>query len=204
MSVSTVGAAELTTLSVIDGRVYFTNELGSLVLTNGEQAVAEVGKKPVPIAGFIANNILQWAFYYPAVLNPADLSLTSDEQSALAESLAAYQSGDLLGALAKYPAGREPGSDYERVYYAALLLSVGQVDQAENRLNGITAGDPATRPHRLAAALRQLISAVKRQVNPSPLVPETSTELLAGSYYEQSRAVRGRLKSGAPGGRSRA
>jgi outer membrane receptor protein involved in Fe transport/Flp pilus assembly protein TadD len=189
LSVSTLSAAELTTLSVIDGRVSFTNELGSLVLTNGEQAVAEVGKAPVRTAGFIANNLLQWAFYYPAVLDPNDLSLTANEQSALAESLAAYRSGDLIGALAKYPKGREPGSDYERIYYAALLLSVGEVDASEKAMSGITAADPSARPQRLAAALRQLISAVKRQANPSPLAPETATELLAGSYYEQSRAV---------------
>jgi len=42
------------------------------------------------------------------------------------ESITAYRAGDLLAALAKYPASRQPGSDAERVYYAALLLSVGQ------------------------------------------------------------------------------
>ena len=100
-----------TTLSVIDGKVRFGNEQGALLLTNGQQAVVEPGKAPVRTAGFIANNVLQWCFYYPAVMDPADLSLTSEEQKILGESLSAYRSGDLLAALAKYPAGRQPGSD---------------------------------------------------------------------------------------------
>src|SRR5207244_1165726 len=115
------------TLSVVDGKVRFSNEQAALVLTNGEQAVAEPGKAPVRTAGFVVNNVLQWSFYYPAVLDLADLPLTSDEQNALRDSLDAYRSGDVLVALSKYPDGRSPGSDAEKVYYAALLLSVGEV-----------------------------------------------------------------------------
>src|SRR6185437_16881595 len=121
-----VDDADRTTLSVIDGKVRFGNEQATLVLTNGEQAIAEVGQAPARTAGFVANNILQWCFYYPAVLDPADLTLSSDEQNALAGSLEAYRSGDLLAALAKYPSDRQPTSDAERVYYASLLLSVGE------------------------------------------------------------------------------
>src|SRR5207249_4917909 len=42
---------------------------------------------------------------------------------------------------------------------------------------------------RLAAALRLLIAAVKRQPNPSTFDPELSSEFLAASYFEQSRAL---------------
>ena len=108
---------ERTTLSVIDGKVRFGNEQAMLLLTNGQQAVVEPGKAPVRTAGFIANNVLQWCFYYPAVIDPDDLPFTPEEQKILGESLQAYRSGDLLVALAKYPAGRLPGSDAERVYY---------------------------------------------------------------------------------------
>ena len=106
-----VDDTDRTTLSVIDGKVRFGNEQAMLLLTNGQQAVAEPGKAPVRTAGFIANNVLQWCFYYPAVIDPADLPFTSDEQKILARSLDAYRSGDLLAALAQYPAGRQPGSD---------------------------------------------------------------------------------------------
>jgi Tfp pilus assembly protein PilF len=188
LAVTGADGTEHTTLSVIDGKVQFGNEQATILVTNGEQAVTEPGQAPVRTAGFVANNVLQWCFYYPAVLDLADLPLTPEEQQTLAESVFAYRAGDLLAALAKYPDSRQPGSDAERVYYAALLLSVGQIEKAESALSAVGVSD---RPQRLAAALRQLISAVKRQPGPSPFSPQLATEFLADSYYEQSRAVRG-------------
>ena len=46
-------------------------------------------------AGFIANNLLQWCFYYPAVLDPADLAFAPEEQKILGNSLQAYHRGDI-------------------------------------------------------------------------------------------------------------
>jgi Tfp pilus assembly protein PilF len=185
-----VNDTDRTTLSVIDGRVKFGNAQATLLLTNGQQAVVELGKAPVRTAGFIANNILQWGFYYPAILDLEDLPFTPEEQKILGESLTAYRAGDLLAALAKYPAGRQPDTDAEIVYYGALLLSVGQVEQTESALAKLSGTKDSERPQRLAAALRQLIAAVKRQTNSSTVNPQSATEFLADSYYEQSRALR--------------
>jgi len=185
-----VDDTDRTTLSVIDGKVQFGNEHATLVLTNGQQAVADLGKAPVQTTGFIANNVLQWCFYYPAVLDVADLPLTPDERKILGHSLDAYNAGDLPSALAQYPAGRQPDSDTERVYYAALLLSVGQVKKTEAALASLPSAVASERSQRLATALRQLISAVKRQPNSSTVHPQLASEFLASSYYEQSRAIR--------------
>jgi outer membrane receptor protein involved in Fe transport len=187
----TADEADHTTLSVIDGKVRFGNEQATLLLTNGQQAVAEPGQAPVRTAGFIANNLLQWCFYYPAVIDPNDLPFTSEEQKILGGSLQAYRSGDLLAALAQYPAGRRPGSDAERAYYAGLLLGVGQVEQAEAMLASLSTTDAASRPQRVARALRRLMAAVKRQPDAAGFRPQLATEYLADSYYEQSRAVPG-------------
>ncbi len=184
-----VNAADRTTLSVIDGKVRFGNEQAMLVLTNGQQDFADVGNPPVRTPGFIANNILQWCFYYPAVLDPGDLALTQSEQAALKESLDAYRLGDLLAALAKYPGSKQSASESERIYHAALLLSVGQVEEAEKLLSLLPGADISDRSKRLAGAIRQLISAVKRQSNSSIANPQFATEFLSQSYYEQSRAI---------------
>ncbi|MGA2786556.1 MAG: FecR domain-containing protein, partial [Verrucomicrobiota bacterium] len=189
--VVTADETEHTTLSVIDGKVRFGNEQATLLLTNGQQAVVEPGQAPVRTTGFIANNILQWCFYYPAVIAPADLPFTPEEHQILGESLQAYRSGDLLSALAKYPAGRQPGSDAERVYYAGLLLGVGQVEPAGAMLASLSDTNASSRPQRIAAALRQLIAAVKRQPGMAAVHPQLATEFLADSYYEQSRAIPG-------------
>ena len=184
-----VNDADRTTLSVIDGKVKFGNEQAMLLVTNGQQAFVDLGNPPLRTAGFIANNILQWCFYYPAVLDPGDLALTQKEQAVLKESLDAYRTGDLLLSLTKCPAARQTDSDGERIYRAALLLSVGQVEEAEALLSSLSTGDISGRSERLAGAIRQLISAVKRQSSPSIPNPQFATEFLSQSYYEQSRAI---------------
>jgi Tfp pilus assembly protein PilF len=179
---------ERTTLSVIDGRVQFSNGQGALVLTNSQQAMAEPGKAPARTAGFIVNNILQWCFYYPAVLDLEELRLSADEEQALIESLTAYRAGDLLRALAQYPSERHAVSAAERLYHAALLLSVGEAEKTETALAALRADSQSELTERLALSLRTLVAAVKRQPNPPTLHPQLTTELLAASYYEQSRA----------------
>ena len=185
-----VNDADTTTLSVVDGKVKFGNEQATLALTNGQQAIAELGQAPVRTAGFIANNLLQWCFYYPAVLDPDELPLTTEETNRLADSLAAYRSGDLLAALSEYPTNLTLTSDGERVYRAALLLSVGQVTPCEDVLANLSETNSTAQSQRLATALRQLIAAVKRQPSVLTGPPQLASELLSQSYFEQSRGVR--------------
>ena len=195
VEIDTSGPVERTRLSVIDGRVQFYNEHGSQDLTNNQESMAEVGQAPSPPVGFIANNRLQWCFYYPGILDLQDLSLAPAEEAALAESLRAYRQGDLLAAL-RLATGQPLGSDAARLYFAALLLSVGRVADTEAALSALPSVPPTDRIPRLAAALRLLIAAVKRDPNastfnpPPATAPPLSTELLAASYYEQSLAVR--------------
>jgi Tfp pilus assembly protein PilF len=179
---------EKTTVSVIDGTVKFGNELGTLLVTNGQQAVVIPGKSPVRSAGFIVNDVLQWVFYYPAVLDLNDLQFTVAEKHLLHESLAAYQAGNLPEALKRFPA-QSPDSPPVNIYHAALLLSVGNVGDAQTILASLP--NKVEPEQRLTAALRRLISAVKQQPDGSQLEPQLPSELLADSYFEQSRAVRG-------------
>ena len=88
------------------------------------------------------------------MLDLRDLPLTPAEEQALADSLVAYRKGDLLAALANYPAARPPGSEAEQVYHAALLLAVGQVDKTQSLLAALPAADADGRIPRLAGALR--------------------------------------------------
>lgn len=172
--------------SVIDGKVSLTNQLGTLLLTNGQQGAVQLAKAPFKTSGFIANNLLQWCFYYPGVLDLADLSLSQAEQKSLEKSLAAYRSGDLLGALANFTKLTATGSDNFCIYHAALLLSVGQVKQTESELDLISAKHPTDRVQHLINGLRTLIASVKRQPKPTSTGLALPTELLAASYYEQS------------------
>jgi hypothetical protein len=167
-----------TVLTLLDGEVSLSNPQGELVLKSGEQATVQPGQAPAKTAVIEAINIIQWALYYPAIVDLADLRLTDAEQQALSGSLAAYRAGELLKAVAAYPEGRQPGSADEKIYFAGLLLSVGRVDQAEAAIIGLDSS--------LADAVRQLIAAVKNQVYTRRAPPETATEWMAESYHRQS------------------
>ncbi len=174
-----------TTLALIDGTVELSNDLGRLELASGEQGIVEPGRPPTKTALLNAVNVIQWCLYYPAILDPAELGLAESERSLLRDSLAEYQAGDLLQALARYPEGRQPRSEAERLYVAGLLLSVGQVEKCEALLPGDF--------HRSGAdALRLLIAAVKFEQRPQGLATQDhatgASLLLAESYYAQSRA----------------
>ena len=121
-----------TTLAVVDGSVGLTNADGALLLTNGEQGFVEPGKAPTRTTGFIANNLLQWCFYYPAVLDLNDLPLTAAEQNDLAASLSAYRTGDL------------PGTPGRAHVFEATPLKVGDLLYLCTSVNVVTALDPDT------------------------------------------------------------
>ena len=119
-----VAANGETTLTVLEGEVSLSNAQGELNFARGEQGIVSPGQAPRKTAVVNAINVIQWCLYYPAVFDPPDIA-------GIGESLAAFRRGDLLRALELYPPDREPTSDPERAYLASLLLSVGQVDEAQ-------------------------------------------------------------------------
>lgn len=184
---------ESTEVSVLDGLVELTgtNWVGAVPVSKFRVATVTGSQAPVPRPLIDAVNVIQWCLFYPTVLDVEELPLDAAEREALGASLRAHRNGDLLAALRSYPEGREPRSDVERVYRAALGLTVGQVEEAERRLAEVTGQRPETNPLtvRLANALRKQIAAVKSQTVSSMLTPypSTATEWLAESYYRQSR-----------------
>lgn len=181
-----------TTLAVLEGEAELSNAAGSVIIGPGEQGTATLGQKPTKTAILETTRLVQWCLYYPGVLNLDDLPLNAEATTTLAASLEAYRSGDLLAAVAAYPGNRTPASDHEKVYAAALLLAIGQSAQAEAHLNGLTKRNAINAPvHKLADALRLVITTVSSGTNPPPdharsSAPLTSTELLARSYAEQA------------------
>jgi len=166
-------------LTVLDGEVLVTNEVGKVVLTNYERGLVAIGSAPRKTAVLEATkDLIQWSLYYPGVINADELS--SEEQRVLADSLNAYRQGDLLQAMALYPWARPPGSGPETVYRAALLLTVGQVEKASAMLEPLNSFP-------LAQALQQLIAAVKFETRTRTHSPQLSSEWVAESYYRQSR-----------------
>ena len=168
-------------IQVLEGSVELNNRQGSLQLAAGEAGEAAPGQAPRRTAVIEANNILKWALYYPAVLEAGDLGMTDAETRAVADSLAAYRTGDLLGAVRKYPE-RAPAGTGGKLYRAGLLMSVGRVDEAMATMTGI----PGTQPGR--RALDRMLAAVLRQAAGDWPVETigTASEAMAESYFQQS------------------
>ncbi len=177
-----VGAGGKTFYQVLEGSVEVSNAHGRVLINAGEAAEASPGSIPRRTAVLEAKNILQWALYYPAVLDPGELQAGMSGQgdstaSTASTAMQAYEEGDLLAAL-KWPRGSHLDLD------AAILLAVGRVDEVQAILKKIPASSPMRR------ALEKVIAAVKFEVQPSwPLESiQTASEAMAESYYQQSRS----------------
>lgn len=173
-----------TELALLDGQVALKNDHGSIEMQSGEKAVVEKDKAPQKSPLLNAINVIQWTLYYPAILDTDELALGDDAKQALSASLSAYGNGDLVQALAQYPSGRDPASESERVYKAALLLAIGNVDEAQSLL-GQSFQD--ARAAGLADALKEMIAAVKGQTWNRTTPRTLATEWMAGSYQAQSQ-----------------
>ncbi len=165
---------------VLEGRVKLENASGQLLLESGQAGEAIPGQAPRRTAVIEAKNLLQWALYYPAVLDPNDLGMAG----AASPSLAAYRKGNLLGALQYLPV-EAPGDADRRIYSAGVLLAVGRLDESRQLLSGIPQNHPGRR------ALDRMIAAVRFQKADEWRLDEitTASEAMAESYYLQSRAT---------------
>ncbi|HAV62857.1 MAG TPA: hypothetical protein DCY13_10885, partial [Verrucomicrobiales bacterium] len=175
-----VAGTGATTISMFEGEVALSSPLGELGLRSGEQAVIETESAPRRTAVIVGQQLIQWALYYPAILRPEDV-FGDQPPAILKESLAAYRSGDLHLALQRSPAFESVSNDAERTYLAALLLSVGQVEQSRTLLGNSTS--------RIAAArgVQLLIDTVTNVDGQPKTDPSTATEWLAVSYHLQSQ-----------------
>lgn len=178
-----VGAGGRTFVQVLEGQVEMSNGAGRLALVSGEAGEAAPGQAPRRTAVIEARNILQWALYYPAVVDLDELGLAPAANTPLAASVAAYRSGDVLGALELLPT-QPPANATESVYTAAVLLAVGRLDEAGALLAPLPPDEPGVR------ALGRVIAAVKAQAVPEVAFSDlrTASDAIAESYYLQSRA----------------
>lgn len=170
--------ATVTSLTLLDGAVELNSEGKSLNLRSGDQADLASGQPARVSRAVLVERQIQWALYYPAVVDEADLPLTAEDRTQLGTTLEAYRRGNILQALGEFPAGViSPGG---RTLQAALQLGVGQVAEAEAALQEVP--DSAA-----ARAMRELIATVIGTAAPQASAPpNTASEWLARSYQLQA------------------
>ena len=184
-----------THLALIDGVVALNTSEGQIALERGEDLQLQPGQPPQKTALVNAAAAIQWALYYPAVLNPDDLQLTTAETQELRKVLTNYGVGDLLAALAAWPAAAPMTNAGAACFRAQLELAVGRVAEAERLLVRLPDDTP------VVVALRELISVVRgdelERRSPARRVDDvesvraggrrSASELLAHSYALQAR-----------------
>ena len=146
------GADGRTRLGVVDGEVELKAGSEQVRINSGQEALV-TPDRPVKVTAVLpVAGLMQWSFYYPAIVNPADLALTPGERMALAKSLADYTAGDLAGAAAGATNVPVAPSAAVQTYLAALKLGAGDVESAEALLPAEGAA---------GMAVRELIAAVR-------------------------------------------
>jgi tetratricopeptide (TPR) repeat protein len=174
-------------LVLYDGEVELVDAAGNReTLVSGDIATAGPGQPPRKTAALTAGDwsAVQWVLHYPAILDPAEVPWDEPRPAAIELSWQRYLEGDLPGALAAYPDDRLPSSPAERLFLAALLLSVGSVAEAEGWLAEAT-HDPGIAE--LAAAHQRLIEIIRRGPQfPLPAGENIREELTATSLMAES------------------
>ena len=179
---------------VFEGVVAATNPQGELRLASGEGATAAAGEAPQPRIIVRPRDAVQWALYYPpifAALGGRGMTAPPGLPPALAEAADLANRGDVNGALEVLD--RVPEAERDAQYYtfrAALLLSVGRVDDARAAIDRALAVDPNAG---LAYAQRSIIELVQNEQEQAladaeravELSPEASAPKIALSYAQQ-------------------
>ena len=152
-----------TTITMIEGIVAASNELGSVTVGAGEQAFVEPGKAPVRRIVVRPKDAVAWALYYPPVVGGSDAQR-------------------LKGA----------GQAGQDLAHAADLLAAGQVAQARSLVDGVLAATPED-PTALAlfsviaTAAGDRDEAMRRAERARASDPSSPAAALALSFAAQAR-----------------
>jgi tetratricopeptide (TPR) repeat protein len=180
-------------VTVFEGIVKAANDQGEVRLASGEAAVAAAGQAPEKRIVVHPRDAVQWALYYPPILAAVGGQAgAADLPPALAEAMRRANAGDLEGAFAVLDAVPEGARDAEyQVYRAALLLSVGQVDEARSAIDEALVRDPNSGS---AYAQRAIIEVVQNRKEDAlatarravELSPKATAPKIALSYAQQA------------------
>ena len=130
---------------VFDGTVKAANVQGQLKIAAGQAAEARKNQAPKPVKLIIKpEDAVQWALYYPPLVDITYFQNTVSNPL-LRNAAQAYQKGridEALSLLDKLPAEQQNSNYY--LLRAALLLSVGQVDEARQAIETLLGQKPGS------------------------------------------------------------
>ena len=186
--------ADRALITIFEGKVLASNQVGSLILTDGQSAVAERGRAPVLRTVVHPRDAVQWALYYPPVLyfRPGEFPAAPGWEGMARNSIESYAKGDFQAA---FDAIKGAPNDIREprffAYRASLLLAVGRVDEASRDIERALSLNPK---YVDALALQAIIAVVQNDKDRALKAaraaveagPKSASALMALSYAEQA------------------
>jgi tetratricopeptide (TPR) repeat protein len=177
-----------------EGRVFARNEYGRLILSDKGAAIALESEAPKREVLVNPMDAVQWALFYPNLINPEFEEQISDEADLqrLRTFVDLYRQGKFTEALTALNNGSARGQTPQFFSYrAGLLLSVGRVNEAKADIEKALQIDSSFSD---AFALQAVISVVQNDKEQAltwashavKLNPTSSTARLALSYAQQA------------------
>lgn len=183
---------------VLEGRVRAHNARGEVFVDGGQRAESRQGEAPWVETVVDPMDAVQWALYYPAVIDLDGARLQAGKldpgaRQSLERSIEAYRQGDLAAAftaLAELPAIQQDTDLL--IYRASLYLQVGRIDAARGDLEAVREKQPRDAQ---ALALLSVISTVRNERQTALSLaeqavladPQAAAAHLALSYARQAR-----------------
>ncbi len=181
-----------TNVWVLEGTVRVENTLGKLLLDDGEAAVAQEGEAPKRQIDIKPRDAVQWALYYPPLLDVSVGAVTGPNQNILRGALTQYKKGDIRGALDQLNTIPLEKRDPQFLgIRSGLLLSVGQIDKAKMDIGEVLRQNP---DDSTALALQAIVALVNNKKEDALQLanqsvassPQSSVEHVALSYAQQA------------------
>ncbi|HEX3410086.1 MAG TPA: FecR family protein, partial [Stellaceae bacterium] len=167
-------ARRLAEIGVIDGRVGVENAQGRLSLAPGEAAIAQPGQPPHRIE-IRPRDQVRWAIYYPPAMWELPTAGAPIEPRVYA-AWQAWRASDLPAAVRQLNAisSTEGFNAVSLDYLAAILISLGRVDEASGLLDRSMRLDPASAR---APALRAIVDVARNQAQEAAKAAEAAVAL---------------------------
>ena len=183
-------------IAVYEGQVVADNDVGSIALASGEEAVGTKSAAPTKKIAVRTGDAVAWTLYVPTLFDyqlEAGTAGGSPAQVAQQRSIALYRSGQLIDALAALDNVADSAADARFLTYrAGLLLVVGRLDEAKPEIDKALRVDPNNSDgHALlaiiAVAENDRDSALEHARRAVSLEPRSPAALIALSYAQQAR-----------------
>jgi tetratricopeptide (TPR) repeat protein len=181
-------------ITIFEGKVLASNQDGSIILTDGQSAVATKGQAPVLRTVVRPRDAVQWALYYPPTLyfRPDDFPAGPGWEGMVRSSIEAYMRGDLQAAFESIKGVPDTVGEARFFNYrASLLLAVGRVDEASKDIERALTLKPKDSE---ALALQAVVAVVQNDKDEALNLARTAVEadpksasaLIALSYAQQA------------------